>query len=685
MKPKKIIQTMVIIAFVALITGGPVQAETGTDKTLSPYFFVQDEEAGEENFPLKSTDVSVDICGVIADVTVNQLYENRGSHPLNARYIFPASTRAAVHGLTMKIGERVIQARIKEKQEAKKTFETAKKQGKSATLLEQQRPNVFDMNVANILPGDVIQIELRYTELLVPVDGIYEFVYPTVVGPRYSNQKEETAPESEKWIKNPYLKTGSSVSSAFNIGLNLSAGLPIQDVRCRSHETVIDWDGSAQAHIRLADAGDFGGDRDYILHFRLAGEQIESGLMLYQGEEENFFLLMAQPPERIRPEDIPAREYIFVVDVSGSMYGFPLNTAKKLMKDLVGGLGPEDVFNVVLFAGGSRLMADASLPATPDNIRRATALLDGERGGGGTELHQALTRALGLPRTEGRSRSMVIVTDGYIDAEGDVFELIRDNLNRTNVFAFGIGSSVNRYLIEGMAGAGQGEPFVVTDAGQTGKTAAAFRDYISAPVLTGTNVRFEGFDVYDVEPPAIPDLFARRPVIVFGKWRGEERGTVTLTGTGGQGTYRRVFDVAEIKPQNNHRALRYLWARARIARLSDFSTGQPDLDRKTEITNLGLTYNLLTRYTSFIAVLEEIRNPDGAAREVRQPLPLPKGVSNLAVGGGCVTVPEPGMIYLIPGLLAMVLFLSVRRRVRETRAGSRITRSRPPGDMAVSV
>lgn len=651
---------MIVIAGLIFLIGEAVQGKENQDKTLSPYFLIQTEESSEDHFPLKSTDVRVNISGVIADVTVVQVYENRGTQPIHAGYIFPASTRAAVHGMTMKIGDRIIRAKVKEKEAAKKTFETAKKQGKSATLLEQQRPNVFGMNVANIMPGDIIEIELSYTELLVPAEGIYEFVYPTVVGPRYSGQTEAAARESDKWVKNPYLENGAPVFTAFDIHVSLSTGLPIQDVYCRTHDTVIDWNGETEAGIRLVNAGDFGGNRDYILNYRLTGTKIESGLMLYEGEDEHFFLLMVEPPERVRPEEILAREYVFVVDVSGSMNGFPLNTAKRLLFDVISGLKPTDTFNVVLFAGSSRSMADASVPASPAHIQQAILLLDRERGGGGTELCKALHRAMQLPRDEARSRTLVIVTDGYIRAEHDVFELIQENLNQTNVFAFGIGSGVNRYLIEGMAKAGRGEPFIVTDMQQAAGTANAFREYISTPVLTGASLRFDGFDVYDVEPPEIPDLFTQRPVIVFGKYRGKAEGKATLTGNGGQGIYKQVFDISEIKPKEVNRAQRYLWVRSRIARLSDFGVGRPDPDLKDEITGLGLTYNLLTPYTSFIAVLEEVRNPEGAARNVKQPLPLPEGVSNLAVGEYAM-VPEPELLYLALGMF-VVLILSRRKK-----------------------
>ena len=205
-------------------------AETTDDRTLSPYFFIENGDPSVDRFPLKQTDVEVNISGVIADVLIKQTYFNDGIRPISARYIFPASTRAAVHGMKMIIGEQVITAKIKERQVAQKQFNQAKKEGKSASLLKQQRPNVFSMNVANVMPGDTIDIELRYTELLIPTDGIYGFVYPTVVGPRYSEQKEAHAPETDQWIKSPYLPEGSEPDTKFNITTKLSAGMALQDV-----------------------------------------------------------------------------------------------------------------------------------------------------------------------------------------------------------------------------------------------------------------------------------------------------------------------------------------------------------------------------------------------------------------------------------------------------------------------
>jgi Ca-activated chloride channel family protein len=339
------------------------------------------------------------------------------------------------------------------------------------------------------------------------------------------------------------------------------------------------------------------------------------------------------------------------------MNGFPLNTAKKLLKTLIGNLKATDKFNVILFAGGSRVLESSSVAATPKNIRRAIRFIEKQRGGGGTELLAALQKGFYLPRAETVSRSMIVVTDGYIGAESDVFEEIQHNLDLTNVFSFGIGSSVNRYLIEGMAQAGGGEAFVVTQRSEAHEVAERFRRYVQSPVLTQIDLEFSGFEAYDIEPQGFADLFAQRPVIVFGKWRDQPRGTIELSGTGGLGVYSRTIEVADVKPLEANRALRYLWARNRIARLSDFNFNRGNPENKAEIITLGLTYNLLTAYTSFVAVNEEIRPTQGQSEDVSQPLPLPLNVSNLAVGVSVSTVPEPEISILLMGVALLLASL----------------------------
>jgi Ca-activated chloride channel family protein len=643
----------------------PIHAEKAFDKTLSPYFVVEGGGASADRFPLKETDVKVTINGVISDIRVTQVYANEGINPINARYVFPASTRASVHGMQMVIGEQVVTAKIREREAAKQEFQKAKEEGKSASLLEQQRPNVFTMRVANILPNDQVRIELHYTELLVPSEGTYEFVYPTVVGPRYSNQPEASAPEEDRWVKSPYLRQGSLPPTRFSISATLSMGLPLEEVLCESHKVTVKWASKSVAHVSLEDRNEFGGNRDFILHYRLAGREIHGGLMLYEGENENFFLLMVQPPGRVGPEEISPREYVFVLDVSGSMHGFPLDTAKTLVRDLISHLRPTDRFNVILFAGGSSIMAPFSVPATHENIQAALRVIEAQRGGGGTELAAALNRALSIPRDEGFSRTVLIVTDGLISAEKETFALIQENLGTTNFFSFGIGGSVNRYLIEGIAKAGLGEPFVVTGPEQAPMAANRFREYVQSPLLTNMKVAYRGFEAYDIEPPGLPDLFAQRPIILFGKYRGGVGGRIEVSGKTATGRYLQTFEVSETKPSEINSALRYLWARSKIARLSDFGFDRDNPGTKEEITSLGLTYSLLTQYTSFTAVLDVIRNNEGKSRDVSQPLPLPQHVSDLAVGGYQAS-PEPELILLF-GLALLTSSVLLTRKMMKCR------------------
>jgi Ca-activated chloride channel family protein len=272
----------------------------------------------------------------------------------------------------------------------------------------------------------------------------------------------------------------------------------------------------------------------------------------------------------------------------------------------------------------------------------------------------------GEPKTADVSRTVVVVTDGYVTVEREIFALIRQNLSQANVFSFGIGSSVNRHLMEGMARAGMGEPFIITRPAEAAAEAARFRRMIESPVLTSVKARFPGLDVYDVQPPQLPDVLGERPVIVFGKWRGEPRGEVVIEGVSATGPYRQVLPLAATVAQDSS-ALRHLWARHRIQSLTD-QEGQEGSDaQRKAITDLGLQYGLLTQYTSFLAVDQVVRNTQAAARpSVDQPSPLPQGVSNLAVGAEVPGTPEPATWGAVIVLLSVLAMLA--RRARRQRA-----------------
>lgn len=634
-------------------------------RSLAPYFVVEGGAPGVDALPLKRTEVEATIAGVIADVRVTQVYRNEGSTPIDARYVFPASTRAAVYALRLRVGDRAVDAKIRERRQARRDFEQAKREGKSASLLEQQRPNVMQMAVANVLPGDEIAVDLRYTEAIVPTDGTYRFVVPTVVGPRYNGgaPRDGEATEShqaETWIAQPTLRRGVRSNAPFALSATIRSPLPIATIRSPSHAIEVHGEGNREVRIDLPhDAAH--ADRDVVIDYALAGQAIDAGVLVHEGSDENFFLLLAQPPARVEAGEIVPREYVFIVDVSGSMHGFPLNTVKTLLRELIARLQPTDTFNVIPFAGGHSLLHPASVAATEGNVARAIRFIDGQKGGGGTELLPALRTALAMPAEEGRARTFIVVTDGYVTIEKEAFELVRANLGKASLFTFGIGSSVNRFLVEGLARAGKGEPFFVLNAQQAEAEAARLRTMIEQPVLTRIQVTFDGFDAYDLDTPQVPDLFAQRPVVISGKFRGRATGRIEVDGLAAGGAVRIPIDVQRAAVRDETPALRYLWARSRIARLGDFSRLGRDDEAVREITQLGLAHNLLTDYTSFIAVDQVVRNPGGNATMVDQPQPLPQGVSHLAVGQ-VPSTPEPEFALL--AMLAGGLMWWQRRRRR---------------------
>ena len=699
-----------------------------------------------ERFPLKSTDVVTNINGLIAETYVTQIYVNEGDVPINASYVFPTSSGVSVHGMKMIIGNEMITAQIKEKEEAKVEYEEAKSEGKSASLMEQKRPNVFTMDVANIMPGDTVSIELHYTELLAPTENVYEFIFPTVVGPRYAPPEESSGEdgdasgengepdgssvserdgesdgssvserdgepdgssvserdgepdgssvsggdsanagngisvgngsgtgsglsEDDSWIVSPYLADGATPPGDYNITVNLSTGVPIADITSKTHAIKVNKTDSSTAQITLANPADYAGNRDFILKYKLTGESIQSGLVLAGGhgnngsfKEEQFFMLTIQPPERFEPEDIPPREYIFVLDVSGSMFGYPLDTAKELIHDLVADLKETDTFNLILFANDTMLLSPRSLPATAANIKTATKLIDEQEGGGGTSLLPALEDAIAVPKSEDIARSIVIITDGYISNESEVISCITDNMDSASFFSFGIGSSVNDYLIKQVAGCGLGESFIVTDKEDAEESAENFRTYIEAPLLTDISITYKGFEVYDVEPAVPSILYASQPIVLFGKWRGKPGGTITVTGKAGGEEYVQEIPVGNVTVDMESEAIRYLWARTHLDRIAGYGSVRNDESVKEEITQLGLEYNMITPYTSFIAVSEIIRNTDGDSKDVDQALPLPQRVSNLAVGGGYRAYSEPGMLFLSLAAAAVMIRKKFARR-----------------------
>jgi len=667
--PLRRLLTGLLTTFALLAPGLDLRAQEAaptaatTPAPASPYFQVSD-DSGLDHFPLKETRVTAEVNGVIASVHVHQLYRNEGNKPLNAKYVFPGSTGAAVNGMVMTIGERRIRAQIKEKEQAQAMFAAAKAAGQTASLLAQKRPNVFSMDVANIAAGSTVDVELDYTEFLNAIDGEYQFTYPGVVGPRYGGGAGG-ADLPVAWVGNPYLHAGEVDPASFDITVQLKSAIPVHDVRCVTHRILTRWNGAEGGTVSLDEPKNVAGNRDFVLRYRLQGNAIVTGLTRYSWGGEHYFMLLAEPPQRIAAEAVPPREYVFIVDVSGSMNGFPLDTARSLVGRLLAGLRPQDRFNILFFAGGSRVLAPASLPATPENLASAQQMLKEASGGGGTELLPALERALDMPAAEGTSRNLVLVTDGYVDVESSAFRLVDGKLGHANLYAFGIGTSVNRYLIEGLAKLGHAESFVVSNEEDAAREAARFQEYVGSPLMTGITVTGKGVELYDLEPRNQPDLLARRPVLVMGKYQHAKSGAgIELGGVTGAG--RQAWNFA-LDGSSKDESLPILWARKRLERLYVFPDAQAT--SREDIKALGLKYSLLTSATSFIGIDERLPTGDvEPATDVKQPLPLPEGVANTAVGESLTPAPEPEW----PALVAWcVLLLGLRhvRNLHRARAG----------------
>jgi Ca-activated chloride channel family protein len=606
------------------IAGHGVQAAEGKG---APYFAVQG-TGTVERLPLLQTNASANIVGPVAEVALKQVFENRGTATIEAVYVFPASDRAAVSALTMRIGDRIVQAQLQERSEAKRTYESAKQSGHTAALLQQHDPGTFTMNLANILPGDRIEVELHYTELLVPTDGVYAFELPTTFGVEHYTRPGEQA------IDTPRSDAPEVTDYSFGVNVHLAAGIPIASVDSPSHRVVVEEPSSTKRNVRLADDEVKASTRDFVLRYSLAGGAIADGLLLFPGTTENFFLLMLQPPRAPAPASIAPREFVFVLDVSGSMSGAPMDAAKAMMHSLLATLQPRDRFNLILFAGKFEILdAQTSLPVDAATTGRAMKLVADATTGGGTELIPALQAAYDLPHAAGMSRSIVVVTDGGIEAGGEAARLIRSHLDEANVFAFGTGPGADHNVMRRLARAGMGEPFFAEDENKGADETARFRSYVEQPLLTRVGAKITGFDTYDVIPERLPDLFAQRPIVMIGKYRGAARGEIVVTGTAGDHAYRSTLNVASASAGANNAPLRALWARQYIAdRVDSAGYVASDSEEAHALAKLSLDYGVLTPFTAFVAVSAEQRSDGSAPIKVDQPTPLRAGITSY--GGG---------------------------------------------------
>lgn len=601
--------------------------------------------------PLKHTDVVVDISGFIARVTLTQHFENPYATPIEAIYTFPMSDRGAVDAMTMTIGDRVITGKIDRREAARQIYNAARAAGRTASLLDQERPNIFTQSVANIMPGSPIDITISYVEYLKYDGGEYEYSFPMVVGPRYNPapsqhidggrlvQGSDPVPDRTR-ITPPITPEGTRAGHDISLIVNLNAGLPIRNIVSDLHEVDLTRVGPERAIIALKNKKEIP-NRDFVLRYAVAGKAIGDAVLTHAGPKGKFFSLILQPPERVAPDEAAPKEMIFVIDRSGSMNGFPIEKAKKTMRMAIEQMNPNDTFNLVSFAGGLGYCFPQPMPNTPANRATALKYLANLHGSGGTEMMRAIHAALGNQNDPERLRVVCFMTDGFIGNDMAILDAIQKYRKTARVFVFGIGNSVNRFLIENMAREGRGASEIVTLESDAEAAAGRFHARIQSPVLTDITIDFGELEVEGVTPsPAlIPDLFASRPLILTGRYTKAGSGIVTVRGRTAHGPFVRKVMVDFPSDQDSNDVLASLWARERIDEIMardwlGMQRGRPNANIREEIAQLGLDFGLVTQFTSFVAVEDRVVNENGELITITVPVEMPDGVSYEGVFGG---------------------------------------------------
>lgn len=597
--------------------------------------------------PLKHTDVHAEISGFLSRVTVTQEFENPFKDKIEAVYTFPLPQAAAVDDMTMQVGDRTVRGKILPREEAQVVYDAARERGQVASLLDQERPNIFTQSVANITPGEKVKVTISYVETLKYEDGSYEFSFPMVVGPRYipgaptGQQGRGFAPDTTRVpdasrITPMPAPAGVRAGHDISISVALDAGLSIDELKSGSHEIEVERQSDSRAVVRLKNQNEIP-NKDFVLKYDVAGRKISDALLTHRDAQGGFFTFILQPPERVTIEDVTPKELVFVLDTSGSMSGFPIEKAKETMKLALDGLYPQDTFNLITFAGETRILFSQPVPATKENLSKAQAFLAGSSGSGGTEMMKAIRAALDPSDAQDHVRIVCFMTDGYVGNDMEIINEVQKHSN-ARVFSFGIGSSVNRFLLDKMAEYGRGEVEYISLNDDGSAAASRFHERVRNPLLTDISIDWSGLPVVDVYPQRIPDLFSAKPLILSGRYTAGGRGLLRLRGKMSGRDFVREIPVEFPETESVHDVLSTLWARRRIDDLmgqdmNGIQRGTPRAEIRQSIMQLGLEYRLMTQFTSFVAVEEMTVTDGGAPRRVDVPVEMAEGVSRAAVFG----------------------------------------------------
>lgn len=584
--------------------------------------------------PLKHTDIKASIAGYIAAVDVTQQYHNPFDTKIEAVYVFPLPQNAAINEFVMTIGDRKIRGIIREREEAEKIYQQAKRQGYTASLLTQERPNIFTQSVANIAPGKQIDINIRYYHTLAYADGWYEWVFPMVVGPRFnppgSTDGVGAVGRGDRGLSGQpteieYLKPDERSGHDISLAVQLDAGVKLENVACTSHVSAIHRQGENGASVVLSDADSIP-NKDFILRYQVAGQQSKSGLVTFKDERGGYFALMLYPPSDLASLSRRPVEMVFTVDVSGSMSGRPIEQARAAMRVAMENMRADDTLQVIQFASDASKLFDMPQPATPENIDRARAWIEQMHSGGGTMMIEGIRASLNFLHDRNRVRLVSFLTDGYIGNEREILGEIHNNIGPARIFSFGVGSSVNRYLMEHMAKIGQGEVAYLSLKDDAREVMGKHFERISHPAMMNIEVDWGGMQVSEVYPQRIPDLFVGRPVILTGRYTGRLEGMLRVKGTVGDHSREMIIQLSEPQPTPAHKALPAIWARTKMADLYDRTAWEENNEVPQQVRTIALQYGLMTAYTAFVAVDSSQRSQGETGVTVNVPVPAPDGV-----------------------------------------------------------
>ena len=643
------------------------------------------------DFPSLKTDIDVDVSGDLARVRVTQRFQNPLQSAVHARYLFPLNKNAAVYGLTMNVGNERVVALIKEKTVAKKIFTKAKREGKAAALLTQQRPNMFTQKIANLMPNLPIEVVIEYTEALARVDDAYELVMPLVVGPRFNPDHGpnlgSVAHELQQFPA-PVPVIGMDLPEHIapervSINLKLRSAVGFGAITSATHSINVDTPDGARRVVSLASESEIP-NRDFVLRYRLGSDDTTTaGALGYMDERGGFFSLLLEPPASWQEDAVIPREMVFLLDCSGSMGGAPINASKRFMESALRNLRPSDSFRIIRFSDRATEFSTQPLPATATNIAAGIHYTRRLTGSGGTVMRSGIEQALGVPKPMGAVRNVVFLTDGYIGNELEILRLVASELGAARLFALGVGSGVNRYLLDELARVGRGFVRYLDPTKAVDEQADALASRLQTPLLTDITIDWGELRPSALTPQAIPDLYAGDSIRVQGRYAVAGRHTVNVHGTSGGSAVTIPLEVnlpdASSASDGTGEAIPLVWARGMIKQaMHQLSVPQnlrreqqSDESLRTQVTQLGLEYSLVTNWTAFVAVSEQIYNPDTqTTRERPVPQALVQGVSKQAYASaphGGYAAPEPGTwlgIGLLIALFGLRAWVKMAERLR---------------------